>query len=219
VVPSASRLPFLLAVALIAAAVGDPLVETVSNSGLFGYGYNDNNHLSVIPVLVAGSILALVVIVSRSLSLFHRGSMLRRGDWVVESATRLSRQSALSDVPLVLAMQFAALFMMESVEQLAFGGKLLGGIVWLGGPVLFSLVTHAVLGTACTLLLAALARSILATVASFVREAVDAILVSLARDAERAFIKRRADAWLPRAQAPHVRQVGSRAPPSLPVAA
>jgi len=44
-----SRLPFLLAVALVAAALGDAFVETVSNSGLVGAGYADDNHASVLP--------------------------------------------------------------------------------------------------------------------------------------------------------------------------
>jgi len=213
VVLSEARLPFLLAVALVAAAIGDPLVETISNSGVFGQGYHDDNHLSVIPALVAGGALALGVIVARCRSLVRRRSPLRRGDWLVESATDIAQHSPLYDIPFVLAMQFAALFAMESVEQLACGERLLGGTVWLGGPVAFSLLTHAFLGVACTLLLAAFVRSILATVASFVRDAIDAVLLSLARDVARTFAKRRNDTLLPRAQAPHVRQIGGRAPP------
>jgi hypothetical protein len=214
----ASRFPFLLAVALVAAAAGDALVETISDSGILGPGYNDNNHLSVIPALVAGALLGLIVISVRTFSLFRRGSALRR-DWLLEGATNLARESPLRDIPIVLGLQSAALFAMESIEQLAFGGKLLGGIVWLGGPVAFSLITHALLGSAFTLLLAALVRAILATVASLVRDAIDAILFSLSRDGRRAFVKRDADAALPRAQAPHLRQLGGRAPPALPLAA
>jgi len=215
----ALRLPFLLAVALVAAAAGDALVETISNSGVFGRGYDDNNHLSVIPALVAGALMWLTVTVARTFSLFRRGSTLRRGDWLIESATNLARESPLRDIPLVLGLQLVALFAMESIEQLAFGGRLLGGTVWLGGPIAFSLLTHAILGAGCTLLLAALVRAILATVASLVRDAIDAILFSLSRDGRRTFVKRDADATLPRAQAPHVRQLGGRAPPLLPLAA
>ncbi len=215
----ASRLPFLLAVALIAAAIGDPLVETISNAGAFGRGYADNNHASVVPALVAGAGLALLVIAGRCVSLLRHGSALRRGDWLVDGVACLARQSPLRDVPLVLALQFAALFTMESVEQLAFGGRLLGGSAWLGGPVAFSLIAHAALGSGCTLLLAALARSILATFTSFVRDAIESILFSLARDGERAFIRRREGAALPRLQAPYVGQLGGRAPPRLLTAA
>jgi hypothetical protein len=212
-------LPFLLAVALVAAAIGDAVVETISNSGVFGRGYNDGNHLSVIPALVAGGVLALIVVVKRSLSLFREGSALRRGDWLVDTATRLSHRSPPADLPFVLPMQFVALFTMESIEQLAFGGKLLGGTVWLGGPIAFSLLMHVLLGTGCTLLFAALVRWILAAVALLVRETIDAILFSLGRDTVRAFIRRGDDASLPRVQAPHVRQIGGRAPPPLPNAA
>ncbi len=214
----ALRFPFLLAVALVAAAGGDALVESISNSGVFGWGYDDNNHLSVIPALVAGALLALTVVSARTVSLFRRGSALRR-DWLIESATNLARESPLRDIPLVLGLQIAALFAMESIEQLALGGRLLGGTTWLGGPIAFSLLTHAVLGSACTLLLAGLVRAIVATVASIVRDAIDAILFSLSRDGRRAFVKRDADAALPRAQAPHLRQLGGRAPPPLPLAA
>ena len=38
---SVSRLPFLIATALIAAALADPVVESVSNTGLSGSGYAD----------------------------------------------------------------------------------------------------------------------------------------------------------------------------------
>jgi len=214
----ARRFPFLLAVALVAAAVGDALVETISNSGVLGSGYNDNNHLSVIPALVAGVLLALIVVSARTFALFRRGSALRR-DWLIESAYSLARESPLRDIPLVLGLQFAALFTMESIEQLAFGGRLLGGTVWLGGPLAFSLLTHALLGSAFTLLLAALVRAILATVASLVRDAIEAILFSLSRGCRRSFVKRDPDATLPRAQAPHLRQLGGRAPPAHPLAA
>jgi hypothetical protein len=219
VVGIALRFPFLLAVALVAAAAGDALVETISNTGIFGRGFDDNNHLSVIPALVAGLLLWFTITAARSFSLFRRGSTLGRGDWLIESATNLARESPLRDMPLVLGLQLLSLFAMESIEQLAFGGRLLGGTVWLGGPIAFSLITHAILGAGCTLLLAALVRAILATVASLVRDAIDAILFSLSRDGGRTFVKRDADEVLPRAQAPHLRQFGGRAPPALPLAA
>jgi hypothetical protein len=214
-----ARLPSLTAVALVAAALGDPLVESVSNSGLFGRGYHDNNHQSVIPAMVAGGMLVFVILAARCWSIVRSGSPLRRGDWLLESASRFSQPSALPDLPVVLAFQLAALFAMESAEQLFFGGELLGGTVWLGGPIAFSLATHALLGTSCTLLFLALMRSIHEAVASLVRRTIETILVLLARSGARLVVEIRNDAARPHLQAPPARQIGGRAPPPLPFAA
>jgi hypothetical protein len=195
------------------------LVETVSNSGLFGSGYHDNNHVSVIPALVAGAIFVLGIIGARCWSVVRGASSLRRGDWLLESATRFAQPSALLDLPIVLAAQVAALFVMEGTEQLVSGGQLLGGTVWLGGPILFSLATHALLGTSCMLLFLALMRSIHGAVASLVRRTIEIILVSLARGSARLVVDRRDDAAASHLQAPPARQIGGRAPPPLPFAA
>ncbi len=216
---SAFRFPFLLAVALVAAAAGDPLVETISNSGLLGRGYHDNNHVSVLPTFVAGAMLVLVVVAARGLSLLGRGSSLRRGDWLADGAAKLALEPARYDVPVVLALQLAALFAMESAEQLFCGGKLLGGTAWLGGPVAFSLLAHALLGAACTRLFGALARSLHAAIALLVREAIETILLSRAHDPARAVIRRDDEARRPHAQAARVPYIGGRAPPLLPLAA
>jgi len=215
----ASRLPFLVAVALVAAAIGDAFVETVSNSGVLGHGYDDNNHLSVIPAIVAGAILALVVIATRCHAFSRHIAASRGSDWLVAGAGRFARRAPHADVPFVVAMQFGALFAMESIEQVALDGRLLGGCVWLGGPIVFALLAHVVLGSACTLLFAALMRSILATFGSFMRDAIEAICVLLARDIARCFLGVRAEALVLRTQAPHVRHLGGRAPPRPALAA
>jgi hypothetical protein len=204
--------------AIIAAAVGDPVVETIANSGAFGAGFHDTDRSSVIPALVAGAILALVLAGVRALSVLRYGSALHRGSSPVERATA-PHVSPLRDLPIVLAMQFATLFTMESAEQLASGRRLLGGLAWLGGPIVFSIAMHGLIGSACILILTAFARALYRTVASFVRETIEAILYSLERDTARASFKRRECVALARAQAPHVRQIGGRAPPSLPFAA
>ncbi len=211
-----SRLPFLLTAAIIAAAIGDWLVETISNSGIFGRGYSDNDHSSIVPALVAAAVIALVVVVTRCLALLRKAEVSKHSIGVRPHA---SRHGAGADVAVVLTMQCATLFTMESVEQLTSNGKLLGGLAWLGGPVAFSLATHALLGILCAAAVAALARAILASVASFVRETLDAILFALTRDAKRRFVRRDDGLSPARAQAPHVRQIGGRAPPRLPVAA
>jgi hypothetical protein len=214
---STSRLPFLLAVALVAAALGDALVEGVSNTGVFGSRYFDNDHLSVLPTLVAGLVLGIELLGWRCLRVFRRSWSARTAgrDWLVDFAARCAGRSSRFDVPLVFGLQIAALFVMEHVEQSVAGGGVTRATAWLGGPIIFSLMVHALVGTACTLLLAAAARSIVRTFASLVREALEAILFALARDGERGFAHRREHESLARAQAPHVRQLGGRAPPPL----
>jgi hypothetical protein len=216
----ASRLPFLFAVALVAAAIGDALVETVSNGGVFGSGFDDNNHLSVVPALVAGTMLGLAMVaawcwslVRRGSSLVCSGSSLRRSDPFGDAIARLAHGPAQGDVPIVVALQFAALFAMESSEQLLAGGRLLGGSAWLGGPIVFSVATHVLLGTALTLLFGALVRSIQAGVSSLVRATIEAILVRRARDVARLILNRSEIASLPQPRAPYARRIRGRAPP------
>lgn len=207
-----SRLPFPIAVALVAAAVGDPLVETVANSGLFGRGFSDNNHLSVIPALVAGILLVLLLACWRGVQLYRH---TRQREALLELAKHISARAPLRDLPYVLIFQFGALFVMESTEQLAFGGKLLGGTVWLGGPVLFSVLAHALIGTICTLALARAIRAMVRHVATFVRITLDFILVAIARKNSGRFAPLRRESSSPRFQTLHVCQIGERAPPAL----
>jgi hypothetical protein len=165
-----SRLPFQIAVSLIAAAIGDALVETTSNTGALGPGYADNDHLSVIPALIAGASLTLLVVFGRCLRLFRN------------PARRVSHRSPLADVPCVLLVQFLALFIMESCEQLCFGGRLLGGTVWLGGPVWFSVLTHVILGTSFALLLGRATGAIVRRCEALVQIALEFMLDAFDRD-------------------------------------
>jgi hypothetical protein len=209
-----SRLPFLIAVALIAAALGDPLVETVSNTGLIGRGYSDNNHLSVIPTLIAGALLAFLLICRHCLELLRRPAEHR--DWLVDMATRISARSPSQDLPYVLVLQFAALYCMESAEQLFFGGKLLGGTVWLGGPIWFSICTHVLLGSACAILAARAMRSIVKRCATLVRVALEFLLDAFSGEDSAVFARLRDNGASFRPQRVYVHQLGERAPPLLP---
>lgn len=211
---SAYRLPFLIAVALVAAALGNALVERVSNSGIFGPSYFDNNHLSVVPALLAGIVLTLEAIGLRGFALY-RHARIRGDDWLIDAATCIAARAPARELPYVLVMQMAALFAMESTEQLLLGGKLLGGTVWLGGPILFSLLVHGLIGTVCTFLLGWSMRAISETVASLVVTAIAFIAILTSRGAAGAILARRDDLAFPRAQSPHVRQIGERAPPLL----
>ncbi len=202
-----------MAVALVAAALGDSLVESVSNSGLVGAGYADDNHLSVLPALLAGAGLVLAFVRSRCLDVLRHGSSLRRRAWLRDLATRWAAGSPAREFPLVFGMQLAFLFAMESVEQLIGGGRLLGGTAWLGGPVLFSLLAHALLGAACTLLLGWLGRNVLAAFAAFVCAALERILLEIERARATIVAARRDGSPFRLAQAPQAARRGKRGPP------
>ncbi len=208
-----SRLPFLATVALIAAALGDPLVETISNTGIFGRGYYDNDHASVVPTLVVGSVLAIVMIVRRTLALLRAAP--ESGQWPIEMARYISARSPIQDLPYVLVIQFIALFGMESAEQILLGGKLLGGLVWLGGPLWFSLFVHVAIGTVCTVAIARAMRAIVTHCATLVVSALEYKLDAFSRENAALFIRRDGESARFRIQVLHVHQLGERAPPLL----
>jgi hypothetical protein len=209
----ASRLPFLFAVAFIAAGFGDPVVESVSNTGIFGH-YVDNNHLGVVPTLLAGAVVIAEVLLLRFVEAWRRSTNRSRGS-LVDIARGFGSRSVARDFPLIFALQLLSVFVLENGEQLVAGGKLLGGTVWLGGPILFSLIAHAIVGGLCTFSLDACMRAIVRAFASLVQTAVRFIWLAVARARVVPFRLDRRASWFLRAQAPHVREIGGRAPPLL----
>lgn len=210
-----ARLPFLLAVALVAAALGNALVETIANSGAVGAGYSDDNHASVLPTLLCGGLAGLELLRRRCLALLRRGDRGRRGDWIVEFARRSAPRVSARDLAAILSVQLVALYLMESAEHLLFGGKLSGGSAWLGGPVAFSLAVHALVGAGCALALAWFGRTMLSGLASLIGYALEALIAELTRDAWCSRARGAVDAPRRRVQAPPARQIGDRAPPQL----
>jgi hypothetical protein len=214
VTPTALRWSFFIAVALIAAALSDALVEGISNTGIFGSAYFDGNQQNVVPTLIAGILLSLEIAAFRALDAYRQAMRCRRG-CLPEIASAISGRSSAHYVPSVLVLQFAALFAMESGEQLFAGGRLLGGTAWLGGPVLFSLSMHALIGAACTFILGWIVRKIAATCTSLLRIAIEFVLVAAKRGIGAAFVRCSYEApYLP-VQSAHVRHIGGRAPPAL----
>ena len=211
---SLSRLPFWLAVALIAAAIGDPLVETIANAGLFGPGYADNVHSSVVPALIAGLSLALLLLGWQCRRFFRYGR--DANERPIDMARRFLARPSRCDIPHVLALQLVALFFMESSEQLFCEGGLLGGTAWLGGPVWFSLLAHALIGAVCTVLIARGMRAIARRCARLVEIAFDRVLWAFGRESGAVFARRDDESTRCRTQVLHVHQVGERAPPLLP---
>jgi hypothetical protein len=203
----------LFAVAFVAAGLGDPVVESVSNTGIFGH-YVDNNHLGVIPTLLAGGVVIAEVLVLRFLETWRR-STDRSRDSLIDIARDFGSRSVARDFPVIFALQLLSLFAMETGEQLVAGGKLLGGTAWLGGPILFSLIAHAIIGGLCTFALDASMRAIVRAFASLIQTAIRFIWVAVARPNAGPFHLDHRAIWFARAQAPHVRDVGGRAPPLL----
>lgn len=212
--PGRSRLPFLLAAALIAGGLGDPLVETIADSGVVGAGYHDTNHLGVLPALACGLVVAIELVLLRAWALLRHDAG-SRSDWLNAFAGRLSARKPLHDVPYVFALQLGVVFAIEALEQSVAGGKLELGLSWLGGPVGFSLAVHALLAVAVTLALAALARALAAAFASLVRVAFGWIALGRRRAAAPSRYDRRGDAAVFRRRLLRARRTSGRAPPFL----
>jgi hypothetical protein len=204
------RWSFLFGVALVAAALGNACVETVSNSGYLGPGYHDNDHASVVPVIAGGCVLLMQIAIVRVLALLRGAAS--DGDWFARTASDLSQRGAVRDLPVLLTVQFCALYAMESCEALVASGHLPVGIVWLGGPPLFSIVAHVALGSLCAVLLARAMRAIVATLASVVRHVIR-LSIAVAPRAARASRLSRASTFRAASQTANARPFGGRAPP------
>ncbi len=193
------RLGFCTAVAVIAAAFADPLVEFVSNAGWFGPGtFTDRSNLDVLPALVAGVAMLVLYCV-------RRANALVAGRALPRNATVL--------IPAVLALQLVALFAMESAEQLAVFGHLLGPTVWLGGPIGFSLAVHAFSCAALTLWFARSAPRLAVTALRVIR--VVRALATLRAEGNEPLSRRRRDEPRIVPFVPVFCRIGERGPPLL----
>jgi hypothetical protein len=161
---------FVCGVALLAAVLGDAVVEGISDAGSLWHGdYTDQSSIDLLPVLllaVAATIGALGLIVLHQAR--EHGHSPR--SIMISSARVFMTRNVVSALPFILALQFAVLFVMETAEQVIVYGHALGGAVWLGGPVAASAVIHALFSVAIAFWLA-----------NRVRVAAKAILRVLAR--------------------------------------
>jgi hypothetical protein len=208
---SFSRWPFLAAVALIAAAASDLLVEAVANTGIFGARFFDTNHASIVPSLVAAMLLAAGVIGGHARAACRRSA--GRRDWLANVAADIAAHAPLRDVGYVLAMQFGALFAMESIEALGASGHVAGGWLWLGGPPVVAVAAHAAVGLTCTLAAGWLMRVSVPHFASLVCSALDSVLCARRRTVGAVFLSRRDASTSAHAQGACVRRISGRAPP------
>lgn len=144
---TAIKVWFCAAVAMIAAAIANPLIESASNAGRFGPGnFTDHSTWDVVPVLLVGLLFVLA-----HLRLRIRNALAESQDsanWLRLTKNALGR-NVLRLVPLICAIQISVLCLMETVEQQVVYGHTLGGSLWIGGPIAISLATHAM---TCTLI-------------------------------------------------------------------
>jgi hypothetical protein len=148
---------FCLAAAATAAAAIDPAVECMSNTGVFGPGnFTDHSNLDVIPALCTGLVLSLLVVAG-----IVRRALCRRSyapEWLRTCALASDDRTLPKLLPAIFALQLLVLWSMETLEQIAVTGGTLGGTIWLGGPVIISLLLHAAGCLAFTWLLSRMLR-------------------------------------------------------------
>ncbi len=203
------RLWFSLAVAVIAAAVADPLLEAASNAGVFGRGhYTDHSNLDVLPALSVGLIAVAIHVALRIRAHFDGdGDMMKDRLRRWDSALR-SRSSLL--LPATFAAQLFILYAMETCEQTIVAGHALGGMIWLGAPVAVALGVHLV---TCIVTFFA-AAAVMHELAWATLRVVKTIRALLTRDDIATAIVPRLRI-VPRKQvAPELCTAGGRAPPS-----
>ncbi len=211
---TSKHIVLLAATAVLAAAIGDPLVETIANSGAVGRGYNDSDHMSVIPALIVAGLLISVALLARCI---HAWRASTSGPHLHGSSARtreMTSRSIVLDAPIVYSIQLFALFVMENFEQLLSNGRFTTATAWLGGPMWFSLLFHAILCIACLGLLRWSTRVLAGKVVSILR---DALQVIHAFQKDETTYARRANPshWLCRLD-PCVRRTRGRAPPYRP---
>jgi hypothetical protein len=144
-----------VAIAVIAASVADPIVEFCSNVGLFGAGrYTDHSNLDVFPTLIAGVGLLALYLVRRAPAILS-GRVLSGG--------------IASSLPLIFALQIAALYLMETTEQIVAWGHPLGSTIWLGAPLPVSFAIHALAGFAIAYAVVRSKRALAATTLRIIR--------------------------------------------------
>ena len=188
---------FCLAVAVLGAAVADPLLEGASNAGWFGPGtFTDHSSLDVLPALLTGCVLAALCLAMRV-------------RWALAGRALASHVGAL--MPAIFSLQIVTLYCMETAEQYAVWGHSLGGTVWLGAPVGVSLAVHALTCVAVTLIVARSIRSLAGAAVTVIR--MIRALTTIPSTASGPPVKRnRFDAGS-RQTSPALHSIGERAPP------
>lgn len=202
---------FCVAVAFIALAVADPLTEWASNRGLFGPGeFTDHSNADALPVLLAGLLFAAFHLAARG-RYAARASEYESRRWFAAWGRVLDRGTVMRLLPRAFALQIAALWIAETLEQFIVVGHGLGGIVWLGAPIVAAIVLHAAFCLTVGLVAALGIRAFASTalrVACFV-----AAFTTLSPGETKSTFRRRSFSPARRMAAPLVCRIGERAPP------
>jgi hypothetical protein len=200
-----------LSVALVAAAIGDPLVESISNTGIFGSGYSDDNHQSVLTVLLAGLVLSALLVAARLRFASGKSGSLR--DWLRGATAGFAKTSASRNIAIVFAVQLLVVFAMENCEQSLVHGDPLRGLSWLGAPVLVGLAIHFAVCLCCAFAARRVTSALLAAAIVAICDVLDRLLADRERDAFRAFACRSQRQTVDRPELLAVRRIRGRAPP------
>ncbi len=188
---------FCAAAALTAATLTDPIVEGLSNSGFFGPGrFTDHSNLDVIPAACVATALAL-------LAVFR---------WLRVWSAQLAPVSISGLLPKVFLLQIAALYAMETIEQIATAGHPAGSTIWLGGPAPFSLAAHGLACIAVTWLLSRFLTWSARTIVRIVRATLEFLRTILQHPNLRMY---RLTIALPNFIEPFIRALAGRAPPFI----
>ncbi|HME82671.1 MAG TPA: hypothetical protein VKF82_11455 [Candidatus Eremiobacteraceae bacterium] len=205
------RVWFCGVVAIIAAGLANPGIEFASNAGWFGRGdFTDRSNLDVIPTIVLGIALAALVILGRIWQLAAAGNAKRLAAWLRLSGHVLHPCTIARFIPAVFGIQMLVLFSMESIEQIAVRGHLLGGSLWLGGPLAVSLFLHALFCVATAYVLTRALHGF-AHRAARIAYLLQTILSAAGVGAR--MLPRMLGGWLPSSSPLHS-GIGERAPPS-----
>jgi hypothetical protein len=206
------RVGFCTAIAAIAAAIADPLVESASNAGWFGPGlFTDHSNLDVAPVLVAGVLLLAVYLVMKAQAALANGSGRGRDVW--REAGHALGSGIWRLMPAIFGVQMLTLYVMETAEQYVVWGHSLGPMVWLGGPLPVSLAVHAIICVALAVTIARWMRALTATTLRFIR-LIRALTTFAPQPAGSIASRTRACISFKRS-APVVCRIGERAPPPM----
>lgn len=207
------RLWFSIGVAVIAAALADPLVEFASNAGVFGpCDCTDHSNADVFPTLIAGLLLAVRFLYLRIRQHYSGGDRSRCG-WLRPMNDALGPAVLQRMLPAIFALQLGVLFAIETAEQFIVRGHLLGGTIWLGAPTPISLAIHAAFCVAITFIAARALRAVTATAVRIVDFILRAI-ASIARVSRGTFARYRYPVSF-RRLVPVRCRIGERAPPRI----
>ncbi len=203
------KLWFCAAVAVIAASIADPVLESASNAGWFGPGnFTDHSTWDVAPAVLIG---LLFVALHFGLRLCSDLAQARRSPGWMRLTSDALGHDVLRFVPLIFALQLLVLYVMETAEQRVVYGHVLGGALWLGGPIAISVAVHAASSILVALAAAKMLRACSDAAIRLCRM-VHALVSPVVGDSQAAFV-RLPDFVIGHRSIGALGHVGERAPP------